>query len=811
MMEQNETYHVGIVGGGPGCKAIMDMIFAEKLSQLRMKLVGVACTNPKAVGYVYAQEKGIYTSMDYRDLYKLGDLNMIIELTGRPEVASEISRTKPVHVRFMDHAAAHLFWDIFHVEEERIAALRRIEAERIAAQKRIEAERIAERKRLEERLQLRREQLVERAPARNVAIVGGGPGCQALMDMIFAKTLSQLRMKLIGVACTNPKAVGYVYAQEKGIYTTRDYRDLYKLKDLNMIIELTGHDEVANEISRTKPDQVHLVDHVGAFLFWDIFYIEEERLAERRRMREEKIAERKRAEEALQLRKAQLVVGLPVRNVAIVGGGPGCKALMDMIFAEKLSQLRMKLIGVACTNPKAVGYVYAEERGIYTTSDYRDLYKLKDLNMIIELTGREEVANEIVRTKPDHVRFMDHVAAQVFWDVFEVEEQRVAEADRSKQETKLAYAELNQVLETSANGLRLIDREFNVLRVNKTLEHMSGVSRGESIGKKCYNAFPGPLCHTAKCPLTAILGGEKRVVREVEKERSDGIRVSCIVVATPFRGPDGKLIGIVEDFQDISQLKRREEQIRRLNEELEQRVIRRTAQLETANKELKDFAYSVSHDLRAPLRSIVGFSQALVEDYAEKLGAEGRDYLQRVSAASRHMGDLIDGLLRLSRLARDKMYREMVDLSAMARSIVPELKRLAPEREVEFIIAPGLTANCDGRMLRVVLENLLGDAWKFTGKRSDARIEFGVLDPSRDGEAKHAGKPVYFVRDNGVGFDMAYADKLFAAFQRLHSPTEFPGTGIGLATVQRIIQRHEGRVWAEGEVGKGATFYFTLS
>jgi PAS domain S-box-containing protein len=811
MMEQNQTFHVGIVGGGPGCKAIMDMIFGEKLSQLRMKLVGVASTNPEALGYVYAKENGIYTTSDYRDLYELEDLNMIIELTGRPEVASEIARTKPVHVRFMDHAAAHLFWDVFHIEEERIAALRRIEAERIAGRKRIEAERIAERKRLEERLQLRRDQLLERTPARNVAIVGGGPGCKALMDMIFAKTLSQLRMKLIGVASTNPKAVGYVYAKEKGIYTTTDYRDLYKMKDLSMIIELTGRDGVANEIARTKPDHVHLMDHVGARVFWDVFQFEEQRIDERKRLEEEKIADRRQAEEAQRQRREQLVVGLPARNVAIVGGGPGCKAIMDIIFTGKLSQLRMKLIGVASTNPKAVGYLYAQEKGIFTTTDYRDLYKLEDLHMIIELTGSDDVANEIARTKPDHVRLMEHVGARVFWDVFQVEEERIAEADRSGQETKLAYAELHQVFETSADGLRVIDTDFNVIRINKTLEHMSGVSKGGAVGKKCYNAFPGPLCHTAKCPLTTILGGEERVTREVEKERGDGTRVSCIVVATPFRGPDGRLVGIVEDFQDISELKRREEEIRRLNEELEQRVITRTAQLEAANKELKDFAYSCSHDLRAPLRTIVGFSQAVLEDYSDKLGAEGRDYLQRVSAASRHMGDLIDGLLKLSRLSRDKMYMETVDLSALARSIVPQLRQLDPQREVEFIIAPELTADCDGRMMRVVLENLLGDAWKFTSKESHATIEVGVLDPSRDDRAKHAGKPVFFIRDNGVGFDMAYANKLFVAFQRLHSPTEFPGTGIGLATVQRIIHRHQGSVWAEGEVGKGATFYFTLS
>ncbi len=248
-------------------------------------------------------------------------------------------------------------------------------------------------------------------------------------------------------------------------------------------------------------------------------------------------------------------------NVAIVGGGPGCKAIMDMIFAAKLSQLHMKLVGVACSNTKAVGYCYAQEKGIYTTTDYHDLYNLKDLDMIIELTRRDEMANEIFRTKPDHVRVMDHVAARVFWDVFQIEEERIVERKRSEETTKLAYAELNQIFETSADGMRVIDKDFNVLRVNQTFLALSGMSKDEAIGKKCYEVFRGPVCHTPSCPLTRILDGEERIERDAEKERSDGTTVTCIVTATAFRRPDGKLIGIVEDFKDISERKRAEEAI----------------------------------------------------------------------------------------------------------------------------------------------------------------------------------------------------------------------------------------------------------
>jgi PAS domain S-box-containing protein len=264
----------------------------------------------------------------------------------------------------------------------------------------------------------------------------------------------------------------------------------------------------------------------------------------------------------------------------------------------------------------------------------------------------------------------------------------------------------------------------------------------------------------------------------------------------------GELLAVEGFITDITEHKRAEEEIRRLNQHLERRVAERTAQLEAVNKELESFSYSVSHDLRAPLRAMSGFSQALLAKYPDRLDDIGKDYLQRVRAASQRMAELIEDLLKLSRITRSDMRKEPLDLTVLVQSIAEEFRGSEPKRKATFLIQDRLKAEGDPRLLRIALENLLGNAWKFTSKHPKATIEFGQIEQE--------GRPVYFVRDDGAGFDMTYAAKLFGAFQRLHSQSEFEGTGIGLATVQRIIYRHGGKVWAEGAVEKGATFYFTL-
>jgi signal transduction histidine kinase len=287
-------------------------------------------------------------------------------------------------------------------------------------------------------------------------------------------------------------------------------------------------------------------------------------------------------------------------------------------------------------------------------------------------------------------------------------------------------------------------------------------------------------------------------------------------VRAPKLGED-ELGTLTDAFnQMLGRIEDQNRELRRYATELEQRVADRThelqerneslrrnaAELLAANSELDAFAYSVSHDLRAPLRSIDGFSQVLLEDYGTRLDESGRDSLQRVRAASQRMATLIDDLLKLARVTRAEMRTEVVDLSKIAGDIVAELRRSTPERQVDFAIAQGLEARGDPRLLRVVLDNLLRNSWKYTAKQPRPRVEFAA--------AQENGERVFLVRDNGAGFDMQYADKLFGVFQRLHSDADFEGTGVGLATVRRIINRHGGRIWAESAVDRGATFYFTL-
>ncbi|MEK6592440.1 MAG: PAS domain S-box protein [Pseudomonadota bacterium] len=378
--------------------------------------------------------------------------------------------------------------------------------------------------------------------------------------------------------------------------------------------------------------------------------------------------------------------------------------------------------------------------------------------------------------------------------------------ERKKAEEALARERtlLRQVIDNLPDHVYVKDRERRYLLINAPgLQDRGITDRDEVVGKTAFDFYPPDVAAQYDAEDQSIVE-TGRILLNLERctIQADGQKKWHLSTKVPMRDVHGGVSGIVGINHDITEIKQGQEVIREFNARLEQRVIERTAQLESANRELESFAYSVSHDLRAPLRSIDGFSQALLEDYRDSLDQTAKGYLQRVRSASQRMAVLIDDLLELSRIARREMHRETVDFSMLAQEIVTEMQKEQPERTVDVSITPGIRLRADANLLRIALDNLIRNAWKFTGKQVHAKIEVGM--EQRD------GSPVYFVRDNGVGFDMDYAGKLFGAFQRLHSDAEFPGTGIGLATVQRIVRRHGGSIWAEAAPGKGAAFFFTI-
>jgi PAS domain S-box-containing protein len=361
---------------------------------------------------------------------------------------------------------------------------------------------------------------------------------------------------------------------------------------------------------------------------------------------------------------------------------------------------------------------------------------------------------------------------------------------------------LAAVVESSDDAI--ISKTLNgmVTAWNSGAERLFGYSSAESVGKPMDRLLPLERATEESDILARIARGERVDHFETVRVRKDGKRVDISATISPVKDSSGAIVGVAKIARDITQRKTSEVEILKLNDELEEKVKLRTAQLEAANKELETFSYSVSHDLRAPLRHISGFSQSLVEEFGANLAPGARHYLDRIQAGTQNMGVLVDELLHLARVGRHALNRRTTNLKELVAEVITLLLPESEGRQVEWAVSDLSTAQCDPVLVRQIFQNLLSNALKFTRPRAQAVIEVSCRE--------EGGQPVFMVRDNGIGFNMKYVNKLFGVFQRLHRAEDFEGTGIGLATVQRIVHKHGGQVWAEGELDKGAAFYFTL-
>jgi len=434
-----------------------------------------------------------------------------------------------------------------------------------------------------------------------------------------------------------------------------------------------------------------------------------------------------------------------------------------------------------------------ENEQLRTRLGLKNAYLRRKVNELLDVMGTRPLRAE--ELDDDMLLEMDPLGI-IFNSIRHV----LANLKETNAQLHLLSEETAAIFEGADVGIMVLGSDYRIKSYNTKMKELffQDKEEAEIKGENCFHLLclesaPPELC---VCSNVLASAGVSRIMgKKLRGHIFD-------VAATPLKGKDGLTKDIVVVYNDITVLQQSQDALDKINAQLEQRVNERTAQLQNTNKELDAFAYSVSHDLRAPLRSLEGFSSALMEDYFDKLDDTGKNYLKRIQVNSVRMAKLIDALLKLSRVTRRELTLTPVKIGQMAAEIASELQEAEPARDVEFKINSGLVVIADGAMMKSVMENLLGNAWKFTGTTGKALIEFGVI--------YEEAQPVFFIRDNGVGFNMEYASKLFGAFQRLHRNDEFEGTGIGLATVQRIILLHGGRVWAEGEEGKGATFYFTL-
>jgi PAS domain S-box-containing protein len=656
--------------------------------------------------------------------------------------------------------------------------------------------------------------MMEETQTLNVAIVGGGPGCKAIMDMIFAKKLSQLRMNLIGIASTNPRAVGYLYAREKGVYTTHNFRDLYELKDLDMIIELTGRDEVANEILRTKPDHVQLMSHVSARLFWDIFQIEEDRIEELRQ-----------AQDAL--RESEEKYGLLVENslTGIFIHQDGRYVFVNDRFAEIHGHTREDML-----EKDPLDLVHPDERDA--------LKQLASKRLKGEPVPQRY---EVRRLRKDGMTMWCEMMATrieyagrpaIMGNIVDITERKRAEEALRKSERKF-----RSVAQSANDAIILSDRHGNIAFWNMAAQKMFGFSEEEIMDRPLTILMPERHRASHKKGIESHSSeGESQVLGkaiELTGVRKDGGEFPLeLSLATWEAGEDVFYTGIV---RDISERQAAKDALMEAHGKLEYRVQKRTAELaktteqlqvelarrkrteealqlarrniaqkaavlEELNEALSQYIHIASHDLKSLLRGIHIYADFLDEDPKLTLDEDQKGYVSSLGRAVRQSEHLADDLLELSQVDRRNMSVNEVDLAGFFKELTASLD---PSSEVEVVMKDDWpTIDTDPALLRQIFENLIRNAIHFNDSQKK-RVELGWAP---------LGEEHYevFVRDNGIGIDSRYHEQVFGAFERLWTRREYEGTGLGLAIVKKALARLHGSVRIESEAGKGSTFFVAL-
>jgi PAS domain S-box-containing protein len=692
----------------------------------------------------------------------------------------------------------------------------------------------------------KRDGMMEQAKALNVAIVGGGPGCKAIMDMIFAEKLRHLQLKLIGVASTNPEAVGYRYAQEKGIYTTDDYRNLYGLEGLNFIIELTGREAVAIEISATKPDHVRLMDHVAARLFWDVF-----------RTEEKFIAERKRAEDALREseRKYSTLVENSLTGIYIDQGGKIVFA--NNRFAEIYGYAREELIGSearqlvhpedrALTNGIREKRLKGEEapaeyeaRGL--TRDGKTIW-ITRRNTLIDYRGKPAILGNIANIT--EYKRAEEALKESIHRVQVAHEQSIIYAKHLKEEitereqTEQALRESQEryytVLEACPDPVVVYDMAGEGIYINPAFTRVFGWTPGEVLGMKI-SYVPDENRPETQMMIDKVLMGESFSAIESRRRTKEGKIVDVSISAAIYLDADGVPVGSVHILRDVTDRKRVEEALRKAHDELELRVEQRTAELaaateqlkmqltqrkraeealhvahralerkaaalEAANEELSEYAYIVSHDLKAPLRAIRNYTDFLYEDLEESLDGDQKAYLDGLKRAVRQGEILVEDMLEYSGVGRQSAPHETIDVGIFLQELVATLA-LPPDVEV-VLGNEWPTIQTESTLLMQIFQDLIRNGVKFNHSPRK-RVELGWRPV--DGERYE-----FFVRDNGIGIEPRHQEQIFRMFHRLHTRKEYGGTGLGLAIVKKAAGKLHGSVRVESKYGEGCTFFIAL-